>query len=147
LIFAIARQESAWENDAQSSAGAMGLMQILPATAKETASKVGIAFEQADLLTPEKNIIIGSKYISSLLKRFDNNRITAIAAYNAGPTRVSRWLKETDSNLPHDIWIEVIPFGETRKYVQNVLSYAVIYSHQTGNKMPLLTEIEKKQLL
>jgi soluble lytic murein transglycosylase len=147
LIFAIARQESAWEKDARSSAGAMGLMQILPGPAKETAKKAGIKFKKADLLTPEKNIIIGSRYISSLLKRFENNRITAIAAYNAGPTRVNRWLKETEENLPHDIWIEVIPFGETRKYVQNVLSYTVVYGHQTGNAVPLLTEFERKKPL
>jgi soluble lytic murein transglycosylase len=147
LIFAIARQESAWEKDARSSAGAMGLMQILPGTAKETAKKAGIKYKKADLLTPEKNIIIGSRYISSLLKRFENNRITAIAAYNAGPSRVNRWLKETEENLPHDIWIEVIPFGETRKYVQNVLSYSVVYGHQTGNAVPLLTEFERKKPL
>jgi soluble lytic murein transglycosylase len=147
LIFAIARQESAWEKDAQSSAGAMGLMQILPRTAKETAKKAGIKYKKEDLLTPEKNIILGSRYISSLLERFENNRITAIAAYNAGPSRVNSWLKETEENLPHDIWIEVIPYGETRKYVQNVLSYAVVYGHQTGNNVPLLTELERKRPL
>lgn len=147
LIFAIARQESAWEKDARSSAGAMGLMQILPRTAKETAKKAGIKYSRKDLLMPEKNIILGSRYISSLLERYENNRITAIAAYNAGPTRVNRWLKETDENLPHDIWIEVIPFGETRKYVQNVLSYAVVYGDQIGNAGSLLTELEKKRPL
>jgi soluble lytic murein transglycosylase len=147
LIYAIARQESAWEKDAQSHAGAMGLMQILPRTAQETAKKAGIKFKKTDLFTPEKNIIIGSRYISGLLERFENNRITAVAAYNAGPTRVNRWLKETAENLPHDVWIEVIPFGETRKYVQNVLSYAVVYGHQTGNTVPLLTELERKKPL
>jgi soluble lytic murein transglycosylase len=147
LIFAIARQESAWEKDAQSSAGAMGLMQILPRTAKETAKKAGIKYRREDLLMPEKNIIIGSRYISGLLERYENNRITAIAAYNAGPSRVNRWLKETDKNLPHDIWIEVIPFGETRKYVQNVLSYAVVYGDQIGSTGSLLTELERKRPL
>lgn len=147
LIFAIARQESAWEKDAQSSAGAMGLMQILPRTAKETAKKAGIKYKREDLFTAEKNIILGSRYISSLLEQYENNRITAIAAYNAGPSRVNRWLKETEENLPHDIWIEVIPFGETRKYVQNVLSYAVVYSDQIGNTGSLLTELEKKRPL
>lgn len=147
LIFAIARQESAWEQDARSSAGAMGLMQLLPRTAKETAKKAGISYRRKDLLTPEKNIILGSRYISTLLNRYDNNRITAIAAYNAGPSRVNRWLKETEENLPHDVWVEVIPFNETRKYVQNVLSYAVVYAHQIGSSSPLLTEFEKKRPL
>ncbi len=147
LIFAIARQESAWEQDARSSAGAMGLMQLLPRTARATAKKAGISYKRKDLLTPEKNIILGSRYISTLLDKYENNRITAIAAYNAGPSRVNRWLEETEENLPHDIWVEVIPFGETRKYVQNVLSYSVVYAHQTGSNSPLLTEFEKKKPL
>ena len=147
LIFAIARQESAWEQDARSSAGAMGLMQLLPRTAKATARKAGISYRRKDLLKPEKNIILGSRYISTLLDKYENNRITAIAAYNAGPSRVNRWLEETEENLPHDIWIEVIPFGETRKYVQNVLSYAVVYAHQTGSSSSLLTELEKQRPL
>jgi soluble lytic murein transglycosylase len=142
LLFAIARQESAWETDARSSAGAMGLMQIMPRTAKETARKAGISHSRNDLFEPEHNIILGSRYISELLGKYDNNRVPAIAAYNAGPYRVNRWLKETDNQLPYDIWIEVIPFGETRKYVQNVLSYAVVYAYQTGAGSTLLTQVE-----
>lgn len=147
LIYAIARQESAWESDARSSAGAMGLMQLLPATAKETASKAGIKHSKSDLFLPQHNIALGSRYIGELLQQFDNNRVPAIAAYNAGPGRVNRWLKNSERQLAHDIWIEVIPFNETRKYVQNVLSYAVIYSHHTGQPAPLLTQLEAKELL
>lgn len=142
LLFAIARQESAWESDARSSAGAMGLMQLMPQTAKETAKKAGISHRRDDLLKPEHNIALGSRYIGELLDKYDNNRVPAIAAYNAGPHRVNKWLEKTDSLLPYDVWIEVIPFNETRKYVQNVLSYAVVYAHQTGNTSPLLTQIE-----
>ncbi|MGH1484949.1 MAG: transglycosylase SLT domain-containing protein [Cellvibrionaceae bacterium] len=147
LIYAIARQESAWESDARSRAGAMGLMQILPRTAKETASKAGITHTKKDLLRPKHNIALGSRYIGELLHKFNNNRVPAIAAYNAGPSRVNRWLAETGSQLPHDIWIEVIPFGETRKYVQNVLSYAVVYAYRMGEKAPLLTKSESNRLL
>jgi len=142
LLFAIARQESAWETDARSSAGAMGLMQIMPRTAKETARKAGISHRRDDLFEPEHNIILGSRYIGELLKKYDNNRVPAIAAYNAGPHRVNRWLEETGNQLPYDVWIEVIPFGETRKYVQNVLSYAVVYAYQTGAGSTLLTQVE-----
>ncbi len=147
LIFAIARQESAWESDARSSAGAMGLMQLMPRTAKETAKKAGIAHNKEDLFQPEHNITLGSRYISELLGKYNNNRVPAIAAYNAGPHRVNRWLKQSDRQLPSDVWIEVIPFGETRKYVQNVLSYAVVYSYHTEGKVsPLLTKSELSNL-
>jgi soluble lytic murein transglycosylase len=142
LLFAIARQESAWEVDARSSAGAMGLMQLMPATAKETAKKAGIAHRKADLFEPEHNITLGSRYIGELLKKFNNNRLPAIAAYNAGPHRVNRWLAESANQLPYDVWIEVIPFRETRGYVKNVLAYAVVYSHRMGQDAPLLTQIE-----
>ena len=147
LIFAITRQESAWEVDAQSSAGAMGLMQLMPQTAKETASKAGIRHHKGDLLHPEHNITLGSRYIGELLSKYDNNRLPAIAAYNAGPRRVNQWLEQSANQLPYDIWIEVIPFGETRKYVQNVLSYSVVYAYQMGEEMSLLTQIESKKLL
>jgi len=142
LLFAIARQESAWETDARSSAGAMGLMQLMPRTAKETARKAGISHRRDDLFEPEHNIALGSRYIGELLAQYDNNRVPAIAAYNAGPHRVNKWLKQTDSRLPYDVWIEVIPFGETRKYVQNVLAYSVVYSHQIGANAALLTQVE-----
>lgn len=142
LLFAIARQESAWETDATSSAGAMGLMQLMPRTAQETARKAGIRHQRDDLFQPEHNITLGSRYISELLERYDNNRVPAIAAYNAGPHRVNSWLQQSDNQLAYDVWIEVIPFGETRRYVQNVLSYALVYSHQIGIEAPLLTQIE-----
>jgi soluble lytic murein transglycosylase len=147
LIYAIARQESAWERDARSSAGAMGLMQLLPRTAKATASKAGILHRKKDLFQPKHNIALGSRYIGELLQQFNNNRVPAIAAYNAGPSRVNKWLTKTGNQLPHDIWIEVIPFGETRKYVQNVLSYAVVYAYRMGEKAPLLTQSEATRLL
>lgn len=142
LIFSIARQESAWEFDARSRVGARGLMQIMPATARETAKKAKIKYVKKKLFEPEYNITLGSHYISGLLKRYDNNRALAIASYNAGPHRVKRWLSKTDASLPIDAWIEIIPFKETRRYVQNVLSYEVIYNYRQGRETSLLTLAE-----
>jgi len=143
LVFAIARQESAFIADARSSAGALGLMQLMPATAQQTATRAGMRVTNHDLLQPETNITLGSRYLSQLLNEFNGNRILAAAAYNAGPTRVRQWLsKDTQNSLPFDIWIETIPFGETRGYVQNVLAYSVIYGYRLGDVKPFITEGE-----
>ncbi len=142
LLFAIARQESAFAADARSPAGAMGLMQLMPATAKQTAKKFGVAHNTWDLINPSHNINLGSRYLDELLQLFDGNRILAAAAYNAGPNRVKRWLKDSGPEMPYDVWIETIPFRETRGYVQNVLSYSVIYSYRMGQQSSLLTKKE-----
>lgn len=148
LLLAIARQESAWASDAVSPAGAMGLMQIMPATARETAKKSGISHQnKKQLLHPEHNITLGSRYINQLLTKYDGNRLLAVAAYNAGPHRVNRWLQRSNKRLPYDVWVEVIPFNETRKYVQNVLSYSVVYSHQLGMSSQFITPKEAKRIL
>lgn len=143
LVFAIARQESAFMQDVRSSAGAMGLMQLMPATAQQTAKGVGMQITNQDLFRPEVNLQLGSRYLSQLMEQFDGNRILAAAAYNAGPNRVKRWLEETgETPVPLDIWIETIPFGETRGYVQNVLAYSVIYGYRMGRAIELLTDDE-----
>ncbi len=147
LVFAIARQESAWEFDARSRVGARGLMQIMPATAKETARKARIGYNKRKLYEPNYNITLGSFYISGLLKQHDNNRALAVAAYNAGPHRVKGWRAKTKASLPIDVWIEIIPFKETRKYVQNVLSYEVIYNYRQGQESSLLTLAEANSIL
>ncbi|MEH6651284.1 MAG: transglycosylase SLT domain-containing protein [Motiliproteus sp.] len=131
-ILAITRQESAFTPDARSHAGATGLMQLMPATAKETARKAKIRYRGSQqLIDPELNLKLGSSYLARLSRRYEGNRVLASAAYNAGPHRVNGWLK-LRSDLPADIWIETIPFDETRNYVQNVLSFAVIYSDLLG---------------
>lgn len=148
LIFAVARQESAFMHTAKSPAGAMGLMQLLPTTARQTARKNGLSFAKNDLLTPEKNITLGSHYLNHLLDEFDGNRILVAAAYNAGPNRVKQWLnKDKDDQLPYDVWIETIPFKETRGYVQNVLSFSVIYAYRLGQKQSFITTKEAVQQL
>lgn len=147
FIFAITKQESAFNTDAKSPVGAMGLMQLMPTTAKSTAKKAGLNFNQQDLLRADKNIVLGSRYLNELLASFSGNRILVAAAYNAGPTRVKQWLNRDGDKLPYDVWIETIPYKETRLYVQNILSFAVIYGYRTGTKQPFLTPRELAQQL
>lgn len=133
-LLAIARQESAMTADAQSPKGAMGLMQIMPSTAKIVAKKHKISYRSKyQLLDPAKNIELASAYLKQLLEQYKGNSIYATAAYNAGPHRVNRWLQKT-AGQPLDIWIENIPFGETRQYVKNVLAYSVIFAHLREQK-------------
>jgi soluble lytic murein transglycosylase len=148
FIFAVTRQESAFVYDAKSPAGAVGLMQLLPETAKHTAKKNGLSFSPQDLVTPEKNIALGSRYLDHLLGVFDGNRILAAAAYNAGPARVKKWLNnEKGTQLPYDVWIETIPYKETRGYVQNVLSFSVIYAYRLGQETNFITSAEANRQL
>ncbi len=143
LLFAITRQECAFAADAKSSAGAMGLMQLMPATAREVAKNLGVKYRYWDLIKPEQNIEFGSTYLNQLLQQFGGNRILATAAYNAGPHRVKKWLGDNEQ-IPFDIWIETIPFRETRHYVQNVLQYSVIYGYRLGLETSLLSESDAK---
>ncbi len=137
-VFAITRQESAFMADAKSTVGAMGLMQLMPATAKETAKRFGIPLSSPQLAyRPEVNIQLGAAYLSQIYGQFNGNRVLASAAYNAGPGRVRQWLRGAD-HLAYDVWIENIPFDETRQYVQNVLSYSVIYGEKLNAPQPLV---------
>ena len=148
MLFALVRQESAFNASATSSAGAMGLIQVMPATAKSTARKYKIPYRnKKQLHTPVTNISIGSKYYMSMLERFDNNRILATAAYNVGPHRVDQWLKKSSGKLPFDIWMTLIPFKETRGYVSSVLMYSTIYSRKLGLETPMLLQHEREVLL
>lgn len=139
---AITRQESAFWMGAKSRAGARGLMQLMPATARATARRHGITLPALSALNkPETNIKLGTAYLSEVAERFNGNQAYATAAYNAGPTRVSRWLDER-GKLPLDIWIETIPYDETRNYVQNVLSFRVIYEQLANHPVSLFSEQE-----
>lgn len=127
--------------DAKSSAGALGIMQLMPATARLVADRVGARYKSNHELTEtDLNIRLGTYYLAQMLRRYDNNRILASAAYNAGPGRVDRWL---DPSLPFDIWIEAIPFAETRSYVQNVLMFSSIYARQIDEVQPLIYDHER----
>jgi soluble lytic murein transglycosylase len=127
------RQESAFMHDANSSAGARGLMQLMPATAREVARKFGLGSTSGgEILDPGKNIALGTGYLRMMLDRFDNNMTLATASYNAGPHRARKW--QYDKPLPADIWVELIPFDETRSYVKRVMTYASIYDRRLGKR-------------
>ena len=127
LLMAIARRESTYNPRAYSAKGARGLMQLMPNTASHTARKIRMRYAGSQsLYQPSTNIKLGSTYLKQLLTQFDQNKILSIAAYNAGPSRVKEWLNDGPS-LPFDLWVETIPFQETRDYVKAVLAYRVIY--------------------
>jgi soluble lytic murein transglycosylase len=129
-LLAMARQESAMDPLARSPKGAVGLLQLMPSTAKAVARKHGYRYRNTTtLLDPQTNAKFGATYLRQLATQFDGNMIYATAAYNAGPHRVNGWLENND-HLPIDVWIENIPYSETRQYVKNVLAYSVIYAHQ-----------------
>jgi soluble lytic murein transglycosylase len=141
-LYAIARQESAFVPDARSAAGALGLLQLMPATASQLARGLHLRLARNDLLQPQPSIRLGSAYLSKLLQRYDGNRVLATAAYNAGPGRISNVLKTQPEAVSTDIWVETLPYMETRSYVQNVLAFAVIYARQLGHSDSLLADNE-----
>ncbi|KQN83897.1 lytic transglycosylase [Sphingomonas sp. Leaf67] len=131
LIHAIARQESQFDRTAVSRAGARGLMQLMPGTARETATKLGLTYSPTALNDPAFNMALGSSYIQRMLDYYGGSYPLAIAAYNAGPGNVNKFLRANgDPRTPGvDMveWIEKIPLSETRGYVQRVLENAVVY--------------------
>ncbi|MFQ3175196.1 MAG: soluble lytic murein transglycosylase [Psychromonas sp.] len=143
-IYALARQESAFDEYAKSRVGASGYMQLMPATAKETAQMIGMKDykDQAQLTEGAINVQLGAAYFEMLLKRYSGNRILATAAYNAGPYRVDSWKSKAGQSLEMDSWIETIPYKETRNYVKNVLAYNVIYQHILDKSTEFFNEKE-----
>lgn len=136
-VFSIARQESHFRHDAKSPVGAIGLMQLMPATAKGVAAMLNLSpITTWDLVETDLNVTLGTAYLRDLLDDLDNNVVLATAAYNAGPNRVRQWLE--GKVIPADIWIETIPYYETRHYLQNVLTYTSIYQHLLGEPSALL---------
>ncbi|HET6469874.1 MAG TPA: lytic transglycosylase domain-containing protein, partial [Geminicoccaceae bacterium] len=133
LLLAVARQESLFDPRAKSSAGALGMMQLMPATAKAMAKELGVGFAEHKLLAdPEFNVRLGGYYLGRQIARFDGEEVLAIAAYNAGPSRVSQWLQQNGDPRGKGVeqlvdWIERIPFSETRNYVQRVLEGRSVY--------------------
>jgi len=127
LILAIMRQESNFRTDARSWANARGLMQIIPHTGEKIAAILGVEeYEPAMLLQPAVNIRFGAWYLSRLLENFYGNPVLAIASYNAGPKNVSHWL-DVYGGMPTDVFVEQIPFRETRNYVRNVIGNLAVY--------------------
>ncbi|THB68852.1 MAG: hypothetical protein D6B27_01720 [Gammaproteobacteria bacterium] len=133
-VMGVLRRESAFRSDAKSYVGAMGLMQVMPRTGRYVAKKANISLKNtSELLIPEKNIEIGSSYLSMMYKKFNSNKVLATAAYNAGPGNVNRWIPE-DTSLPTDVWVDTIPFSETRKYTKAVLSFSAVFEWKLKGK-------------
>ena len=149
--YGIARSESLFMRDVRSSAGAIGLMQLMPATGKEVAATISLPYSGIDTLTdPQSNIRLGTTYLSQMAERYGGNRVLATAAYNAGPHRVDNWLPSSGKQDAR-IWIENIPFNETRKYVRRVMAAETIFHwRMTGEIRRLsneLPQVESASLL
>lgn len=139
-ILGVMRQESAFMQDARSPAGAIGLMQLMPATSRSTARLLELpAPSRNALMRPDPNIRLGSGYLRHVLDRFDGNQVLATAAYNAGPHRVDRWLPDDDT-MPAPQWIDTIPFSETRGYVRAVLAFTTVYESKINPPATRLSE-------
>jgi soluble lytic murein transglycosylase len=131
LVVALIREESAFGERAVSRAGAIGLMQLLPRTADQIVNANGVGEENRNLESPVANIKLGTQYLAKMLEEFKGNRVLSLAAYNAGPHHVRRWV-ETRGHRSDDEFIEEIPFSETQQYVKRVLGSYYRYREQYG---------------
>ncbi len=135
-VYGLMRQESRFVTNAKSGVGAAGLMQVMPATGKWVANKLGVKFQPSDLHDPDTNVMLGTTYMRLVLESLDNHPVLASAAYNAGPGRARKW--RDVKPLEGAIYAETIPFSETRDYVKKVMSNAVFYQTlMTGNSPSL----------
>lgn len=140
--FAITRRESSFKSDARSGAGARGLMQLLPSTAQYLQKR---KIKKRELFQPKFNLEMGTKYLNYLMDKMDSNTVLATASYNAGWRRVRDWIPD-DKAIPADVWIETIPYKETRNYVKAVLAYKQIYHHLLGQDNNYFTEYSRMHI-
>ncbi|HEY0721554.1 MAG TPA: transglycosylase SLT domain-containing protein [Gammaproteobacteria bacterium] len=139
-VLAVARQESVMNPEARSPVGALGLMQLMPATGRKIGQKLKSAISDLQqLLTPETNIRFGSYYLRELSDQFGDHKALATAAYNAGPHRVAKWAPP-QTTMDADIWVDNIPFNETRTYVRRVLAYSVFYDQRLEQPIVRLSD-------
>lgn len=138
--YGVARSESLFMRDVRSSAGAIGLMQLMPATGKMVAREIRLPYSGlTTLVNPDQNIRLGTTYLGQMAARYGGNRILATAAYNAGPHRVDAWLPQAGHVDPR-IWIENIPFNETRGYVKRVLAADTIFHWRMTGEVRRLSD-------
>jgi soluble lytic murein transglycosylase len=138
--YGIARSESLFMRDVRSSAGAIGLMQLMPTTGRDVAKEIKLPYSGlATLVDPESNIRLGTTYLGKMAERYGGNQVLATAAYNAGPQRVDRWLPQ-DGTIDARVWIENIPFNETRQYVKRVLTAQTIFHWRITGKIRRLSD-------
>ena len=149
LAYAIARQESEFNVGAVSGAGARGLLQLLPGTAKEVAKKAGLPYSQARLTTDAGyNATLGAAFLGEQLGRFDGSYVLTFAGYNAGPGRAQEWIKRYGDPRGKDIdavvdWIERIPFAETRSYVQRVMENYQVYKMRLSGRFDIAADLTR----
>ncbi|HYM32427.1 MAG TPA: lytic transglycosylase domain-containing protein, partial [Candidatus Cybelea sp.] len=147
LVLAVSRQESEFNPSAISSAGARGVMQIMPATAKKLAKSMHVAYRK-DMLTsdPAYNTRLGSRFLSDLVEAYHGNYILALAAYNAGDSNLRKWMRDWgDPRRPEvDVidWVELIPYAETRNYVQRVFEGLQVYRQRLNPSAMVLTALD-----
>jgi soluble lytic murein transglycosylase len=140
--YGLIRQESRFIMSAKSHVGASGLMQVMPATAKYVAKKIGMTnFKQSQLDDMNTNLTLGSNYLNMVLQDLDGSWALASAAYNAGPGRPKMWREKLPRSVEGAIFAETIPFNETRGYVKAVLANANYYSVLNSNKTPSLKQV------
>ena len=147
LIHSVIRQETEFDPRAISSAGARGMMQMMPAVARTTARRVGLPYRYESLTyDPEYNMRLGRYHLQEVIDEFDGSYILALAAYNAGGHRARRWIEDYGDPRTDEIdaidWLESIPFSETRNYVQRVMENLQVYRYRLGDGGPVPLEIE-----
>lgn len=148
-VYAVTRQESLFQLDAISHAGARGLMQLMPGTARDVARKVGVDYSSGRLTRDAAyNVLLGSTYLADQLERYDGSLLLAAAAYNAGPGNANKWIAAFGdpraANVDPVVWVELIPFQETRKYVQRVLGNYLVYRARLGHEALALGEAMRR---
>lgn len=132
-VYGVMRRESAFDDQAMSHVKALGLMQLMPATARQVARKMRLPVKtRQEILQPKNNVQLGSAYLKEMLGRFSGDYIRATAAYNAGPGRIPKW--SPYKPMPAEQWVESIPFKETRSYVRAVMAYTTIYDHKLNEQ-------------
>ena len=140
ILYSIMRAESAFFDHARSTAGAVGLMQVLPSTGKQVAKDLGMPLAaDVKLYDPKTNIALGSRYLRQMLTRFNGNLVMAAAAYNAGPGKVERWRPQGGCQNA-EFWVETIPYMETHRYVRNTLFYTAVYEWRMGKRVKPISE-------
>jgi soluble lytic murein transglycosylase len=142
LLFAVMRVESIYNRRIVSYAGAVGLMQIMPATGRRIADRLGVRdFQVTDLLDPQTNVEFSAWYLSSLIQRFEGRLPLAIASYNGGPHNVRLWMRKNHPDMPLDAFLELIPFSQTHRYVRRVLTHYAAYRAQERLPMTRLDTV------
>ena len=147
LVLAVALQESEFNQRAVSPAGAQGLMQLMPTTARAVARDEQLAYDRVRLTNdPAYNLRLGGAYLAELIESFDGSYLLAVAAYNAGQARVKQWLRDYGDPREDAVnvidWVETIPFPETRNYVQRVLESLQVYRSVLAERPTEITLVE-----